>query len=254
MKHFPPHLTDLTLEWSGPPTLQLSKLQYLTMLKHCRLSGTIVHNDDLENDSSSIILGNSIVLDTTLILPPPISQHLETLKIPTWHCDWFKHLPRGLKLFDVQSLSGLVESPLLASHEAFKDLPITLTSLNIRDSIKVSHEVTLKVPPQRLDHLRSLTSVAISMATVSSAMLRMLPESLIGIRLLVDEWNENDLLHLPPRLELLTVNDLKKVPMDEVLEYAPLAVLNGLAILRMARSLELREIALRRIKHAVKHP
>ena len=253
MKHFPPHLTDLTLDWSGPPTLQLSKLHYLTMLKHCRLSGTIVHNDNPENDSSSIILGNSNVLGVTPILPPPNLQYLETLKIPTWHCDWFKHLPRGLKLFDVQSLPGLVESPLLASHDVFKDLPITLTGLDLRDLTQSARKVTLKIPPQRLDHLRSLTSVTISMATVSSAMLRMLPESLIGIRLLIDDWNETDLLHLPPRLENLIVNDLDNAPMAKIFEYAPLAVLNGLTILRIEPRLEGREIALQRIELAAKH-
>ena len=253
-KHFPPHLTDLTLDWSGAAKLPFNNLRYLTMLKECLLIGDIAHPEGAEDDASSNVSLDSPVLNTAHITPLYISQRLKSLKMPSWHCDWFKLLPRGLELFEAQSIPGLAESPLLATHDVFKDLPTSLLYVVIRSSESEDQRSALKIPPQRFDHLSSLVALAFTIAIVPSAIIRLLPKSLRAFQLVIEEWDESDLLFFPPRLEIVVTDAFKDAPMAKIIHHLPLTALNGLGILESVVEPEDRELISKRVEYEVKHP
>ena len=190
------------------------------------------------------------------MIPLYTSQHLTALRVPTWHCDWFKLLPRGLKSFAAETVLGLVESPLLATHDVFKDLPTSLYSLILRNGDDDYGTNAPKIPPQRLDHLSSLCKFIFEAAIVPSAMIRMLPASLLALQLQIEDWNESDHLHFPPRIEFLITPNCKNAPMAEILQSLPLVTLNGLGGLYShgSASFDEKEAIRQRIALLVKHP
>ena len=254
-KHFPPHLTDLTLRLSGSSKWEPLKLLYLPTSQKRRLSGDIGHAGDLEKDSSSNNSGDSLVTDVASMELTCFLKHLTSLNISTWHCDWFKLLPRGLKHFVVLAVPGLAESPLLASHDAFKDLPTTLRYLTLGESIRNETEPTPKIPPQRLDHLSSLAWLDISIVSTPSGIFKMLPQSLLSLDLIINDWDENDLFYIPPRLEWFSVAGFMYAPIAKIFQHVPLATLHRLsAVVPQIRKLPEFQVILQRIEHAVKHP
>ena len=250
-KHLPPLLTELNLVCSRPSKLQLINLQCLTMLTKCRLNGNITHTeeDPLLSVSPAPSIGSALSM-TSLYT----SQHLTTLFVPSCHCDWFKLLPRGLEMFQVETLPGLAESPLLATHDVFKDLPTSLKALALGPTAKSAWKTDIKIPPQRLTHLTSLVLFDMTIATVTSGMIRLLPASLRRTQLLIDEWDQNDLLFLPPRLEHFPPEGFTNIPMTELLQFVPLAVLNALAVHRTQLNHNDHEVIALRIDHELQHP
>ena len=259
-ERLPPLLTELTLASEKPLQIQLCNLQCLTKLQDCRLSGNIVQSEDASSPSDPSEPSAVSALSMTSLYT---SQHLTALLVPTWHCDCFKLLPRGLKHLEIYDIFGLVTSPLLATHDVFKDLPTSLISLALRfrdsefetyddDWEYVEPTPPPKIPPQRLDHLSSLCTLIMEAAIVPSAMIRMLPASLLTLQLQIEEWNESDHLHFPPRIELLLI-PLTNAPMAQIFQSLPLVTLNGLGRISGLSSSD--KIAIRqRIAQVVKDP
>ena len=249
-QRLPPLLTELNLVCSRPSKIQLSNLQCLTMLTKCRLTGSIAHP---EEDSALSVSTESSIGSALSMTPLYTSQHLTTLFVPSWHCDWFKLLPRGLDTFQAETLPGLAESPLLATHDVFKDLPTSLLYLIVRNGDE-GIEATPKIPPQRLDHLSSLYSLAMEAAIVPSEMIRMLPASLLALQLQIEEWNESDHLHFPPRIELLMTSGWMNAPMSAILQSLPLVTLSGLGRFDPGSVSQEHRVAIQqRVAHVAKH-
>ena len=235
-KHFAPCLTDLTLTCDGPTNLQVSQLHCLAMLKECILN---------RNEALNAVFASDAPPGSPSITP--LSQLLTKLVIPSWNCNYFKDLPRGLRHFETTSLSGHVQSPLLVTNDLFRDLPTCLLYLILRGA---DSPESFELPPQRLNHLSSLLTIVISGLLVSSSMMKMLPASLRGVHLEFSECIESDLLFCPPRVEIF-MSDFSKADMSQVVQNLPIAALTGL----LAWGKESVEDLIRqRIEYEVKHP
>ena len=228
------------------------------MLKECRLRGNIVQSEYRENFSFPSVSPEPSTGSILSMASLYTSQHLTILCVPTWHCDWFAVLPRGLQDFVVNNILGLVESSSLATHDVFIELPTSLLSLSLRTTDNEDSKTSPKIPPQRLDHLSSLHTLVITAATVPSRMIRMLPASLSMLQLCIEEWNGRDHLYLPPRIELLMISKWKNAPIAEILQSLPLVALHGLGRLFYLYPDPLpeaeQEPIRQRIAHEVKHP
>lgn len=164
--------------------------------------------------------------------------------------EWFEHVPRSVKHFEIGFLYDLYHLPLLADGQRFKHLPSSLTTLRLpwpADDYPDKFELL----PQELDALPSLTDLWLNCTTtVPSRMIRNLPPTLKRLQINVTEFSDDDLPFLPPNLEKCKIAK----PTAELVKRMTLA---SLALLelddKMETSSALRAIARERVRLTAAH-
>ena len=234
----PPNLTSLHLTWTPKVTINLALAKFDSILtltlqfqseKRAALPTTHLF-DRLPKSLTTLKL-----LNVGILAPIEGNSLSDDLKLPNltsleasyiYSIDLFKHLPHGLRNLDVGIIlpSSIVESPLLADGQLYKDLPPTLTRLRVLFNLGPNFK-SPSIPAQSFNHLPLLKHLCIgSIPKMPSNILRTLPRSLTHLQLNVTEWNEDDLPYLPPQLHVCYLENIT----PKVVEYMSLRSLGSL--------------------------
>ena len=205
----PPNLTSLNLGWTNNVELDLNLRNF--NIKACALSfmdsNTAMGAGKISRlpDSLTTLHLTDIGLDRTFdiwfggifYLPPNLTRlHVYEINI-----EMFEHLPRSLQFLQVDYLSGILESSLLAEGHLFMHLPTSTRHFNVLEKSQ-DLDSGFELGPQRFDHLPLLRSLNLSCAPrVSSKLFRNLPRALANLKLGHLILDEDDLPYLPPHLE-----------------------------------------------------
>lgn len=254
-KLLPLRLTDLSLHWTSRVRISLS-LEHLELL-HCDLCYITVQGwfdfphtkfksfphslERLTLASFDIGTREDGDLDLKSQLP-----NLKYLTVYSIDCNWFEQIPRSVVHLRVISLRGL-KSPLSARGGLCKHLPISLTSLMLEGGW--TNEMVL--PPQDLSHLTSLLTLKLECTSkVSSRQLRTLPRTLKRLETHISKLKDDDVLYLPPHLELCHLGDVTPA----LVQWLPLTCLAQITYPYSDKPpAEIRNIARSRVRQASVH-
>lgn len=256
----PPRLTSLNLAWTSLVNINVS-LKHLP-LKKCTLQYQEPINQSkyfpyeiLHRFSDTLTY---LKLANICITPPSQKEVLElplpnltSLKILATHCKLFKFIPRNVRYLSIKFISGIPESPLLRAGQLFQHLPASLSALILKEAWS-NLQNDFELPPQRLDHLRSLLHLRLTCVhKVSSGMLKQLPQSLKHLDIKITELKDDDAPFIPPRLITCLIPNVTLALVQNI----PIAALAGINADKspVKVSHELEEIAQERVSQASIH-
>lgn len=224
----PPMITSLDIVWNTDTTegMRFDRYPLVTCsLDFCE--GIMQLESCFEVFPSTL---KTLKLRGTHLIPPteahPINPGLlpnfTSLEVLCISIGLFQHIPRSTQRVNFQFLSGVSSSSLIENGDIFKGLPPSLKALKIQYNYDLADGTEL--PPQKLDHLPSLSEFIFCNVKFSTAMLKNLPRSITHLEMQLD-LQESDFASLPPHLKECSFTSMPDEIALALVKYLPLAVL-----------------------------
>lgn len=260
-KLLPPNITSLDLQWTPTVIPDFLPLRNLPLKD---LSLLCTDRDQLDvpwseltfvpDSVAKLTLSNHFLDHPANIESMPLLPNLTYLEARGASCGGLQCVPRQIQHIILDYVSGLKISSLVPKGDLFKGLPASLRTLSIRRYPADGVGSLLVLPPQKLEHLSSLTTLQLNCApTVSSKILRHLPSSLLNLNIdLGGHPNKDDLPFIPPLLRTcnlgrLTLQIAQRLPLAALLPICQSEILNGP---NQTLPVEIRSLLVKRVQEA----